>query len=110
MSLGKVVQIYSQMTKYPFGKTIFSYLFSFQAPYFLSIRPIVNEMKSGYSNVSMKQRWSVQNHIKTVHAIAVCNLVELSMGLVAEASIPGHLRWLPMGKKHDTLNVAYHEY
>ena len=45
----------------------------------------------------MKQRWSVQNHIQTVHAIAVCNLVEMTMGLVAEASIPAHLRWLPMG-------------
>ena len=45
----------------------------------------------------MNQRWSVQNHIKTVHAIAVCNLVEMSMGLIAEASIPKHLRWLPMG-------------
>jgi hypothetical protein len=32
----------------------------------------------------MKQRWSVQNHIKTVHAIAVCNLVEMAMGLVVE--------------------------
>lgn len=45
----------------------------------------------------MKQRWGVQNHIKTVHAIAVCNLVEMAMGLVAEATIPEHLRWLPMG-------------
>ena len=49
------------------------------------------------ASVSMKQRWSVQNHIKTVHAIAVCNLVEMTMGLTAEASIPAHLRWLPMG-------------
>lgn len=49
------------------------------------------------ASVTMKQRWGVQNHIKTVHAIAVCNLVEMAMGLVAEASIPDHLRWLPMG-------------
>ncbi len=49
------------------------------------------------ASVSMKQRWSVQNHIKTVHAIAVCNLIEMTMGLTAEASIPAHLRWLPMG-------------
>lgn len=47
--------------------------------------------------MSLKQRWAVQNHIKTVHAIAVCNLVEMSMGLVAEATIPPHLRWLPKG-------------
>jgi hypothetical protein len=45
----------------------------------------------------MKQRFRVENHIKTVHAIAVCNLVEMAMGLVAEATIPNHLRWLPMG-------------
>ncbi len=50
----------------------------------------------------MKQRWAVQNHIKTVHAIAVCNLVEMAMGLVAEATIPSDLRWLPMG-----MDVAY---
>ena len=54
------------------------------------------------ASVSMKQRWGVQNHIKTVHAIAVCNLVEMSMGLVAESTIPSHLRWLPMG-----MDVAY---
>ncbi len=58
------------------------------------------EILSNFSisaNVSMKQRWAVQNHIKTVHAIAVCNLVEMTMGLIAEASIPTELRWLPMG-------------
>lgn len=49
----------------------------------------------------MKQRWSVQNHIKTVHAIAVCNLVEMCMGLVVEATILNHLRWLPMGMNID---------
>ncbi|KAJ1432703.1 hypothetical protein B484DRAFT_447659 [Ochromonadaceae sp. CCMP2298] len=97
MSLGKVMQMYKQMEKLPFGKTLFSYMFSFQAPYFLNIRPIVNDIKHGHASVTMKQRWAVQNHIQTVHAIAVCNLVEMSMGLVAEASIPAHLRWLPMG-------------
>ncbi|MBX9704131.1 MAG: DUF4442 domain-containing protein [Silvanigrellaceae bacterium] len=54
----------------------------------------------------MKQRWAVQNHIKTVHAIAVCNLVEMSMGLVAEATIPQHLRWLPKGMDIQYLKKA----
>lgn len=56
--------------------------------------------------MSMNQRWAVQNHIKTVHAIAVCNLVEATMGLVAEASIPKHLRWLPMGMDIDYLKKS----
>ena len=50
----------------------------------------------------MRQNWFVQNHIGTVHAIAVCNLVEMTMGLVAEVTIPKHLRWLPMG-----MDVSY---
>ena len=63
--------------------------------YDLTMTPLI---ACGYLvSVSMTQRWAVQNHIKTVHAIAVCNLVEMAMGLVAEATIPAHLRWLPMG-------------
>lgn len=54
----------------------------------------------------MEQRWSVQNHIKTVHAIACCNLVEMTMGLVAEATIPAHLRWLPMGMEVNYVKKA----
>lgn len=68
------------------------------------------------AHVTMNQRWAVQNHIKTVHAIAVCNLVEMTMGIVAESTIPSHLRWLPMGmdisylkkatgKLHGTANI-----
>jgi acyl-coenzyme A thioesterase PaaI-like protein len=75
---------------------------SFKAPYFLTILPKVDELRPGYSKVSMNQKWIVQNHIKTVHAIAVCNLMELCMGCVAEATIPAHLRWLPKG-----MDVAY---
>ncbi len=54
----------------------------------------------------MNQRWAVQNHIKTVHAIAVCNLVEMTMGIVAESTIPPHLRWLPMGMDISYLKKA----
>ena len=63
-------------------------------------------MQSNTASVSMSQRWAVQNHIKTVHAIALCNLVEMTMGLVAETSIPPHLRWLPSGMDVNYLKKA----
>ena len=92
-----VLKLYKSVAKYPFGKHIFSMLFCLKAPYFRTINPKVLDLSNGFAAVSMSQRWSVQNHIKTVHAIAVCNLVEMCMGLVVEATIPKHLRWLPMG-------------
>ena len=91
----KVLGLYQKCSQYPFGKLIFSKLFSLWAPYFRTINAQVEDLKPGYVQISMKQRWAVQNHIKTVHAIAVCNLVEMAMGLQAEVSIPDHLRWLP---------------
>ena len=106
MAFGNVLKLYGQLSGLPGGKTVFSWFFSLNAPYFGSIRPRVQDLAPGLAVVSMKQRWAVQNHIKTVHAIAVCNLVEMAMGLVAEASIPKHLRWLPMGMNVDYLKKA----
>lgn len=50
----------------------------------------------------MKERHSIQNHLRTVHAIALCNLCEMTMGLMVDAMIHPHLRWIPKG-----MNVQY---
>ena len=42
-------------------------------------------------------RDSRQNHIGTVHAIALCNGLEAAMGALAEATIPNDKRWIPKG-------------
>ena len=97
-----VLKMYNSFSKYPLGKHLFSALFCMKAPYFLTIFPVVSELKEGKAVVTMSHRWIVQNHIKTVHAIAVCNIVEMCMGCVAESTIPSNLRWLPKG-----MNISY---
>jgi len=107
MSFGNVLKMWQSMSaRGSLGKSLFSTLFCVKAPYFMTILPSVRELAPGLAVVSLKQRWLMQNHIKTVHAIAVCNLVEMAMGLVAEASLPSHLRWLPMGMNVDYLKKA----
>ncbi|MBC7595514.1 MAG: DUF4442 domain-containing protein [Kineosporiaceae bacterium] len=39
----------------------------------------------------------MQNRIGTIHAIAACNGLEAAMGLLAEATCPADMRWLPEG-------------
>src|SRR5213079_2939175 len=46
--------------------------------------------------------FGVHNHLGTVHAIALCNVLEAAMGALAEASIPADKRWIPKG-----MEVAY---
>ena len=41
-----------------------------------------------------------------MHAIAICNGLEMAMGGLAEASIPGHLRWIPKSMTVDYLVKA----
>ena len=66
----------------PFGKAIFSRAVCFKAPYFGTISPRFAELQPGRARVSMRKRRAVQNHIGTVHAIAMCNLAELAAGTV----------------------------
>ncbi len=79
------------------GKRIFSFAFSQKAPYFGSIHPRVNELRPNYAEVIVPNRRGNQNHIKTVHAIAVCNGFEMAMGALAETTVPADKRWIPMG-------------
>ena len=81
----------------PAGRWLFSRIVSFKAPYFGSIRPLLLALEPGRCEAQLRQRRRVQNHIGTVHAIALCNLAELCAGLVTDVSIPTDMRWIPKG-------------
>lgn len=79
------------------GTRLFSLGVSVTAPYFLSIQPHVVALEPGRAEVRMAKWWPVQNHLGTVHAIAMCNLAEVAMGVMAEATVPPTHRWIPVG-------------
>lgn len=79
------------------GKKIFSVAFSQKAPYFGSIRPTVTELRPNHAEVVIRDRRRVHNHIGTVHAIALCNGLEMAMGALAEVTVPADKRWIPKG-------------
>lgn len=79
------------------GKRVFSFAFSQKAPYFASIHPRMTELRPNYAEVVIPKRRRVHNHIGTVHAIALCNGLEMAMGALAEASVPPDKRWIPKG-------------
>jgi acyl-coenzyme A thioesterase PaaI-like protein len=97
-----VLKMYKKAQKIPFGVWFLSRYVCYKAPYFGSVKPIVSKMESGAVEVTFKKTRAVQNHIGTVHVIAICNAMELAMGMVAEATIPQDLRWLPK-----SMNVEY---
>ena len=85
------------------GQAAFSAAFWLKAPYFRTARPMVKTMEPHRGVVTVKKRWGVQNHIGTVHAIAIANGMECAMGLLAEATTPSGMRWIPKGIQLDYL-------
>ena len=104
--MNKLLNVYTQCRKMPFGNHIFSRLVCFKAPYFKTIRPLFKELRPGYCEITMKNKRAVQNHIHSVHAIAMCNISELAAGTMLEATLPRSMRWIPKGMQVQYLKIA----
>ena len=103
----KVLELYDRASRVPvLGRGAFSVAFGLKAPYFLTIQPTLVELRPNHAAVRIRKWWGVQNHIGTVHVIAVANGLEMAMGALAEATIPPHLRWIPKGMELEYLALA----
>lgn len=92
-----LIAMYQRLGRLPFGQRLFAFVFCRKAPYFASISPRVEVLQANRCEVLLRKRRKVENHIGTVHVIAICNALEMAMGALAEATIPKHLRWIPKG-------------
>lgn len=86
---------WQRLSSMPGGKWVFSRLVCWKAPYFASIRPRFKELRPGYCEVHIKKRRAVLNHIRTVHAIAICNMAEITGGTMTDVTTPATHRWIP---------------
>src|SRR5690349_14036143 len=98
----QVLGLWERLRGVPGGEVLFSWGFTWKAPYFRSVRPRFLQVERDFAALRLPKRRAVLNHIGTVHAIAVCNGLEAAMGALAEASIPPGRRWIPKG-----MEVAY---
>jgi acyl-coenzyme A thioesterase PaaI-like protein len=102
MHAAPVLSLYRRLARWPAGRWLFSRLVCLKAPYFASIAPRFVALEPGRCEVSIRDRRRVHNHLGTVHAIALCNLAELSAGMMTDATLPATMRWIPKG-----MTVAY---
>jgi acyl-coenzyme A thioesterase PaaI-like protein len=101
-----VLSMYRRLSRWPAGRWLFSRAVCFRAPYFATIAPRFVALEPGRCEVRIRDRRRVHNHIGTVHAIAHCNLAELSAGVMTEASLPASMRWIPKGMTVEYLRKA----
>jgi len=82
MSKNYILNTYNKFMKLPFGKKLFSWYSARRAPYFSTVSPLISDIKPNYCEVLISKRKAVENHIGTVHVIAICNGLEMAMGFM----------------------------
>ena len=97
-----VLSLWTTLSRLPGGHRVFSVAFARKAPYFATVRPRFTVIEPHRAELVVPKRRRVHNHLRTVHAIALCNGLEAAMGALAEATIPPGKRWIPKG-----MTVAY---
>lgn len=101
-----ILSMWRRLSPWYGGKYVFSRFICLRVPYFGSIAPRMVVLGPGYCEVHMKKRRAVTNHLGTVHAIAMCNLAELTGGMAGEVSLPNTHRWIPKSMTVEYLKKA----
>lgn len=76
----------------PFGPWVISRVLGTFVPYAGSVRPNIVELQPGHVRLTMSDRRAVRNHLRSVHAIALANLAEMTTGLAVTISLRDNQR------------------
>lgn len=88
------------------GRWLFSRAVGRFAPYTGTIGARIERLEPGRSVVSMRDRKAVRNHLRSVHAVALTNLIELSGSLAIIASMQPNTRMIPVRLESEFLKKA----
>jgi acyl-coenzyme A thioesterase PaaI-like protein len=89
--------LYDRIAGLPGGKLMFSHAVGRMAPYTGTIDARVVDLRVGYAQVELDDRRKVRNHLRSVHAVALVNLAELTGNLALSYSLPDDARFIVAG-------------
>jgi uncharacterized protein (TIGR00369 family) len=97
---------WDRLAPVPGGARLFSAMVGRAAPYTGTIGARVEELREGYARVTLRDRPSVRNHLRCVHAIALANLAELTGNVAVAYTLPDDARFIVAGMSIEYLKKA----
>jgi acyl-coenzyme A thioesterase PaaI-like protein len=86
--------LWDQLSPLPGGNRLFSRLLGRRIPYTGTIRAEVLRLAPGYASLQMKDRSTLRNHVHSLHAVALCNLAELTGNAALAYDLPPDARFI----------------
>ena len=106
MNPNKLLEQWTRLSRLPLGRRVFSWTVGRMARYTGSISPEVMELSPGQCRVQMRDRARVRNHLRSIHAIALTNLGEVTTGLAMLAGLPDDTRGIVMSLETEFVKKA----
>jgi len=102
-----VLKQWGSFSRLPLGRRLFSFLIGVTVPYAGSIAPEVVELSPGQARARMADRRRVRNHLRSLHAVALTNLAELTGNLaLMSRQPPKGARWIVTGFDSEFIRKA----
>ncbi len=97
---------WDRLHRLPGGRRVFSKLLGVVAPYTGSIDARIVELGRGHSRVVLDDRREVRNHLRSIHAIALANLAEVTGNVAVAYSLADDARFIVAGMSIDYVKKA----